>query len=199
MAFCSKCGREIANGSQFCSGCGQPVSEQAAQQAIYQSQQVYQQPMQSVPYPQQGSNPMFLLQQLCSKIKTNSIIWIVIACVQFFIGMVNIVIGFALNADYEDGTTNLITGFFVIIVGVLNIVNATRSLKYSREVLTKPVGIVQSFQPVGNLIGTLIYNLLLGGIIGVAGSIYAFILRSFVLSNTAQFQLIEAEYRKKSA
>lgn len=142
---------------------------------------------------------MFLLQQLSSKVKTNAIIWIVIACIQFFIGMVNIVIGFVLNADYEDGTSNLITGFFVIIVGVLNIVNATRSLKYSKEVLTKPVGIVQSFQPVGNLIGTLIYNLLLGGIIGVAGSIYAFILRSFVLSNTAQFQLIEAEYMKKSA
>lgn len=196
MPFCSKCGKEIVNGSQFCPGCGQPVSMQASAQYASQAWQAYQQP-----YTQQQvyQKPPFLLQQLSSKIRTNAIIWIVIACIQFIIGMANIAVGFALNADYGDGTTNLITGFFVIIVGVLNIVNAAKDLKYSSEVLAKPAGIVQNFQPVGSLIGTLIYNLLLGGIIGVAGSIYSFILRNFVLSNAAQFQSIESDFVKNTA
>lgn len=185
MQYCSKCGKELMEGSQFCPGCGQAVGGQQTQQPVYP------QPRQSYPQPVY-QNTFGILQQLSSKIKTNAVIWIIIAVFQFIVGLFNMVVGFALNADYEDGTTNIIMGIFVILVGVMNMINASRDLKYSKDVLVRPLGIVKRFQPVGNLIGTLIYNLFFGGIIGIVGSIYAFILRNFVMTNAAQFEVIEA-------
>lgn len=184
MAYCSKCGREMAEGSQFCSGCGQS----AGNPANVSPQTVYRQPVQPI-YPQPN-----LLQQLSSKIKTDAILWIVIACLQFVIGFFNIAVGIALYTDYDDGMINLITGLCVWMVGVSNLVVSIRNMRYSKEVLVRPIGIVQRFQPVGGLIGTLVYNLLLGGFIGVIGTIYGFMLRNFVISNAAQFQAIEADY-----
>lgn len=196
MAFCSECGKEVAEDSQFCPECGRTVSNQvnSAQQTCYQQpvQPTYQTPPQSV-YLQPN-----LIQQLSTKIKTDAIIWIVIACLQFLIGIFNIVTGLVLNADYEDGTMNLITGFFVILVGIINLVNSMRSIKYSKEVLIRPVGIVQRFEPIGGLVGILIYNLLFGGIIGAFGSIYGFVLRNFVISHAAQFQAIESSYNSSA-
>lgn len=191
MAFCTKCGKGIVSGSQFCSGCGQAVVGQSAPQP----QQAYQQPQPQQTYQQ----PPSLLQQLSSKIKTNSIIWIVIACLQFAIGLFYIVVGFVVYDNYENGLSYIIGGAFVILVGVLNITSASKDFKYSSDVFVNPVGIVARFQPLGNLIGTLIYNLLFGGIIGVVGSIYAFVLRNFVLTNTTQFQAIEVDFRNYSA
>lgn len=189
MTFCSQCGKEVADTAQFCSECGQAVGNQgnSAQQVVRQQpvQPTYQQPQ----FVYQQPN---LLQQLSSKIKTDAVIWIVVACLQFVIGIFNIAVGFALNVDYEDGTMNFITGACVLLVGVVNLVNSMRDMKYSKEVLIRPAGIMQRFEPIGGLIGTLVYNLLLGGVIGVVGSIYGFVLRNFVVSNAAQFQAIES-------
>ncbi|MBR3145378.1 MAG: DUF4234 domain-containing protein [Clostridia bacterium] len=50
MAFCTKCGANIPEGSNFCTSCGEPVSAQGAGQANNQ-QQNYQQPV----YANQGA------------------------------------------------------------------------------------------------------------------------------------------------
>lgn len=187
MAFCSKCGKEIPNGAQFCTGCGQAAYPP---QAPYQPPQNFQQPVRPPFFPQ----PHPLVQQLSSKIKTSAVIWILIAAFQFIAGLLNLVVGFELNAGHDDGAVNIFVGIFVILIGVLNSVMASRNLDYSQEVLANPVGIVNTYKPVGGLIGTLVYNLFFGGIIGIAGSIYAFVLRSFVMSHASQFQAIEAGY-----
>lgn len=113
-----------------------------------------------------------LLEQLSQKLKTNAIIWIVIGALQILAG--------------------LLIEWWVLIVGVLNIVSAISDINYSKEILTKPSGIVAKFEPMGGAIVTLVYNLLIGGVIGVIGSIYYFVaIRSFVMENKASFAIYD--------
>lgn len=176
--FCSKCGKEIPNGAKFCSNCGTYVSSQIYQQPPQQQyqQQQYQQPYQSV-----YTQPKTLLQQLSDKVKVEAIIWISVAGLQYLLGLLFLLF---VSIPY---------GIFLLIIAVLNTLFSVRSFKYCREVLVHPVGIVSKYEPIGGLIVTLIYNILFGGIIGVAGSIYGFVLRSFVMSNRNQFMQIEME------
>lgn len=175
MAFCPKCGKKVADGSRFCPGCGRAVGAQFAQSSTYQ----------------QSLNA---LQQLSSKVKINAIIWIVVASLQVIIGAYNIIVGCALIADYDEGMVNIITGIFVLIVAVMNYISASRDNKYSKEILNKPVGIFSKYSPIGAYIGNMIYNLLFGGIIGVAGAIYELYIRNFVISNKNLFDNIEFQY-----
>ena len=102
--------------------------------------------------------------QLSEKVKTNAIIWIVIGALQ------------------------IVTGVF-FIVGILNILSAVNDLKYAKEVLENPTGIVARFEPLTMPIIVLIYNLIFGGLIGVAGSIYYFLgIRNFVMENRQVFE-----------
>ncbi|MGN0171988.1 MAG: zinc-ribbon domain-containing protein [Acutalibacteraceae bacterium] len=180
MSFCSKCGNEISAESRFCPSCGQAVTGQA----VAQPQPVYQ---------QQVYAPINLLQQLSGKMKTEAIIWIVIACLQVLMGIGNVLIGYALGTR-SGGDTNVIYGVMLLIVAVINFIVSSGKLKYSREILMRPTGIVAKFSPIGGYIGTLIYNLLFGGIIGVVGSIFGFVTRSFVMNNQQAFQAIEAAF-----
>lgn len=112
------------------------------------------------------NNP--LLIQLSEKIKTNAIIWLVIGCIQILSGI-----------------------FF--IVGILNIVSAISDLNYSKTIFDNQSDIVQRFEPITMPVITLIYNLIFGGIIGVAGSIYYFVcIRSFVLEKRMEFENLSA-------
>ena len=110
-----------------------------------------------------------------------------VACLQYLIGISCLL--------FES----VAYGVIVLIIAVLNTLFSVRDFKYSKEVLVSPVGIVEKYQSIGGLIGTLIYNVLFGGIIGIAGSIYGFVLRSFVMSNQAQFMQIEQSFANSSA
>ena len=95
MQFCSQCGKEIADGALFCSACGQAVAGQTPPPTAYRPVQPTNPPVFSQPvYP-----PQSLLQQLSLKIKTNAILWIIIACLQFVIGLFNLIVGIALNQE----------------------------------------------------------------------------------------------------
>ena len=105
-----------------------------------------------------------LVIQLSEKIKTNAIIWIVI------------------------GAFQILTGVF-FIVGILNILSAINDMKYASAVVENPQGIVARFEPLTMPIVVLAYNLIFGGLIGVAGSIYYFIgIRNFVMTNRLAFE-----------
>ena len=136
------------------------------------------------------------LAKLSSKIKTGGIIWIVIASLQFIFGLYYLILGLAyLGTWYEENAMpNIVVGVFILLVGVLNLVNSIKDIKYSKEILSRPVGIVANFTPVGKYVGNLIYNFLLGGVIGIVGSIFAFVTRSYVLNNSTYFQSLEANY-----
>ena len=114
-----------------------------------------------------------LLNTLSQRLNTNGIIWLVIGILQILGG--------------------LFFNWFLLIVGVLNIISSTQDMKYSKTMLENPSGIVAKFEPLTGPIITLAYNLLIGGVIGVVGSVYYFIaIRNYVMQNKQTFAEFDA-------
>lgn len=117
----------------------------------------------------QAGNGGVLLTKLSEKLKTNAVIWLVIGCLQILGG--------------------IFINWFLLIVGVLNIVSSVNDMNYSKTVSEDPSGIIARFEPLTGPVITLIYNLVIGGMIGVIGSIYYFVgIRSFVMENRQFFE-----------
>ncbi len=109
-----------------------------------------------------------LLQTLSQRLNTNGIIWLVIGILQVLGG--------------------LFLEWFLLIVGVLNIISSIQDMQYSKTLLQNPTGIVAKFTPLVGPIITLVYNLVIGGVIGVIGSIYYFVaIRNYVMENKQAF------------
>lgn len=117
-------------------------------------------------------NARDLVTKFSERVKTNAIIWIVIGALQILLG--------------------IYVQWVLLIVGVLNLITAIVDLNYSKSVLQNPVGIVNRVKSLVGPILILIYNLIFGGVIGVAGSIYYLVaVRGFVMENEPHFQAIE--------
>lgn len=115
-----------------------------------------------------------LLNTLSQRLKINGIIWLVIGILQILGGV------------FID--------WFLLIVGVLNIISSVQDMQYSKTLLEKPSGIVEKFEPIVGPIITLVYNLVIGGVIGVIGSIYYFFaIRNYVMENKQFFASLDAE------
>ncbi len=115
-----------------------------------------------------ADNNSALLDTLSQRIKINGIIWLVI-------GILQIAGGIFIN-------------WILLIPGVLNIISSVNDINYSKTLLEDPTGIIKRFEPLTGPIITLVYNLIIGGVIGVIGSIYYFIaIRSFVMENKSSF------------
>lgn len=113
-----------------------------------------------------------LLTKLSKRLNTNAVIWFVIGILQILCG--------------------IFFYWFLLIVGFLNIISSVVDMKNSIAFLENPKGIVKNFKPLTGAIIILIYNLVAGGIIGVAGSIYYFVaLRNYVMENKRFFESIE--------
>ncbi len=156
--FCSHCGNELNEDAVVCikCGCAAPNNGSNAAKADYSSVE--------------GS--LSIVDTVTKRIKTNGIIWMVIAGFQ-------ILLGISVN-------------WFCLIVGVLNLISAIQDLNFSKQFLDKPIGIVAKMKPIGGAIVVLIYNLFVGGIIGVVGSIYYLVsVRGYVLENEQAFLEIE--------
>lgn len=205
MLYCPNCGNKINEGEKFCKNCGkslegeqkfnnQPINNEQTQQQQQSYQQGYQQPYQQSyqqPYQQGYQQPYYapqknIVQQLSSKIVVEAIIWAVIAGIQLII---------AFNLFAND---SILYGIFIIVVAALNVFACITKYNYSTEIIKKPVGIVKKFEPINSLIAVLVYNVLFGGIIGVVGTIYAFVIRNFVLKNEAEFVHIEQQFTQEN-
>lgn len=115
-----------------------------------------------------------LLNTLSQRLNTNAIIWLVIGILQIIGG--------------------IFIEWFLLIVGVLNIISSIQDMKYSKILLENPTGIVAKFEPITGPIITLVYNLVIGGVIGVVGSIYYFVaIRNYVMENKQFFASLDAE------
>ena len=115
-----------------------------------------------------------LLNTLSQRIYTNAIIWLVIGALQVLGG--------------------IFINWFLLVVGVLNVISSVQDMNYRKTLLQKPTGIVAKFEPIVGPVITLIYNLIFGGIIGVVGSIYYFVaIRNFVMENKQHFASLDAE------
>ncbi len=114
-----------------------------------------------------------LLNTLSQRLNINGIIWLVIGILQILGG--------------------LLINWFLLIVGVLNIISAIQDMQYSKTLLENPNGIVSKFEPLTGPIITLVYNLVIGGVIGVVGSIYYFLaIRNYVMENKEFFASLDA-------
>ena len=114
-----------------------------------------------------------LLNTLSQRLNTNGIIWLVI-------GILQILGGIFIN-------------WFLLIVGVLNIISSVQDMQYSKTLLENPNGIVAKFEPTTAPIITLVYNLVIGGVIGVIGSIYYFFaIRNYVMENKQFFASLDS-------
>ena len=114
-----------------------------------------------------------LLNTLSQRLNTNGIIWLVI-------GILQILGGIFIN-------------WFLLIVGVLNVISSVQDMKYSKALLEKPKGIVSKFESITGPVITLLYNLVIGGVIGVVGSIYYFVaIRNYVMENKQFFAGLDA-------
>ncbi len=115
-----------------------------------------------------------ILNTLSQRLNTNGIIWLVI-------GILQILGGIFIN-------------WFLLIVGVLNIISSIQDMQYSKTLLENPTGIVAKFEPLIGSIITLVYNLVIGGVIGVVGSIYYFVaIRNYVMENKQFFASLDVE------
>ena len=164
-AFCGTCGKPVGNTNRFCSSCGAPL-DSGKNFCIHCGARV-----QPTSVGMQSHDR--LLQSLSVKLTTNGIIWIVIGALQ-------ILSFFLVSAWFID--------WWLVAVGILNIISAIQDIKYAKQILVTPEGIVEKCEPLGGAIISLIYNLIFGGIIGVAGSIYYLVaIRSFVMTNKNEF------------
>ena len=115
-----------------------------------------------------------LLNALSQRLNTNGIIWLVI-------GILQIIGGVFFN-------------WFLLIVGVLNIISSVQDMQYSKTLLENPNGIIAKFEPIVAPIITLVYNLIIGGVIGVIGSIYYFVaIRNYVMENKQFFASLDSK------
>ena len=157
--------------SKYCVHCGKEVNENAVVCihcgcAIPRTQST-----------SSGCNTSFaatqnIVSSISQRIQVNGIIWCVIGAIQILLG--------------------LSVNWVLLIVGILNLVSSIQDINYSKSFPLNPVGIVNKVRPLTGAIITLIYNLVIGGVIGVIGSIYYFIaVRGYVMENEQAFLEIE--------
>lgn len=113
-----------------------------------------------------------LVTKFVERLKTNAIIWIVIGSIQILIG--------------------LAAHWAVLVIGIVNLIDAISDIRYANQALRDPRGIVDHVRPLVSPIIALIFNLLIGAVIGIVGVIYYLIaVRGFALENEVQFREIE--------
>ena len=155
---------------KYCSHCGKELLDEAVI-CVGCGCAVGGNPAPSIPGVAVDKN--LLLNTLSQRLNTNGIIWLVIGILQILGG--------------------LVFNWFLLVVGVLNIISSTQDMKYSKAMLENPSGIVAKFEPLTGPIITLVYNLLIGGVIGVVGSAYYFFaIRNYVMENKQTFAEFDA-------
>ena len=163
--FCENCGSELVEGNKFCPSCGADVYNKSSDNV----NNVMNSP----------EKVRKLITQLSQKNQTNAIIWGALGVVQIIIAMCTITYyGFA-------------TGIWTVVVGILNVYSGYKDFTYSKELLKKPVAIISRYESATPIVIALIYNLIFGGIIGIAGSLYEISIRNFVLNNKTEFEQAE--------
>lgn len=158
---------------RYCSQCGTALSDEAIFCNNCGATTNEQSPPAASPV---ATNMATLLNSLSQKLQTNGIIWLVIGILQVLGGVC-----FGFNE-------------FLMIVGVLNIFSSINDMKYSKALLANPTEIVKHFEPLTGPIITLVYNLVFGGVIGVAGSVYYLVaIRNFVMENKVAFSSLDRQ------
>lgn len=127
-----------------------------------------------------------IVAQLVTKIQTEAKIWKIVAIVQVVIGALTIILNL-INGMVESA----LYGALILIVAFLNFKGSKKDLAYAEEIKSKPVGIVKKYEPLKELIAAIIYNVFVGGVVGVVACVFGFMTRKFVMDNKQSFIDIE--------
>lgn len=130
-----------------------------------------------------------LVFQLSEKIKTEATVWRIIAVLQVVIGVATLIINLV-----EGAFEGALYGGVVLLIAARNFKISKEDMQYAQNVVMQPVGIVAKFEPLSPLIIDLVYNTLVGGLIGVVACVFSFLTRNFVVSNKQAFNALEAGF-----
>lgn len=207
MKFCAKCGKELFDEAVFCPSCGCPCGSSN----IYQTQKKYcskcgneinpeavvcvhcgcavenaaNTARNSIPQKREptATDKSEALRTLSNRLKANGVIWICIALLQIAIAFFMV---FGYRSTYYC---------FMFVVGAANFISAIMDFVYSDKIFKLPCGIVKKYEPLGGPLLTLIYNILFGGIVGIAGWIYYITgVRKYVVDRKDCFLAMENDY-----
>lgn len=124
-------------------------------------------------------NDKELLKTLCRRIKIDGRIWAVIGCLQ---------IGASLSFSYFG------IDWVLVVVGVFNLLLGIYDYNLGKKWEKEPKDIIKATKPLAVPIIVLVYNILIGGIIGIAGSIYYLIaIRNFVIEYESYFAQFDSK------
>ena len=160
--FCIYCGTEFSDHAVFCTHCGKPRSEQ-------QSDNAYR----YMPPTDEPISAQKLIKKYSLRIKIESILWGLIGSYQILLGR------------YDES-------WWTMIIGVLNLLGAISSYRFSEKVLKTPKGIIERERSLVMPSILLIYHLVISGPLGVILLFYYLIwIRGFVMKHESQFKAIE--------
>lgn len=201
----------------------QQPKQQAAQKQTPPRAQQYGQPQQQTPshaqqYQQTPPNnynqnfvPNMAVQQLCSRMRTSSVLLIIAGIIQFIGGLISMIVAIVClgelgrvgryysyasaygyySAEYEAATAAsvvaLIIGILAMIVAIINFVYAAKTRGNARQIQYNPAVAGTLYATNGKAIAMLILNILCGGILGIIGAVVAITARGIVQANPHVF------------
>lgn len=178
MKYCSHCGAQIDDNSNFCSNCGCRVYGGPEQGAGGGSSYGYD----SSGYYDMNGPAHEAVYTVVKKMRTSATLWTVIAVYQILAGLATICYGY---------------GILPICLGIYNLVQCSRERSNASAFESAPAGIVGYFESRGtSLIVFMILNLIVGAVVGVIGSLYDMHVRNTALSLRGQLLDAENIYRK---
>ena len=184
--FCFNCGKELMNGANFCDNCGQAIWGRTS---TYNGRS-------SFNSSQKDMKSNRLLSDYSDRITINAIIWLVIGIGQLFTS--GILILFVSMFD--------ISAWFVLILGISNVCSGISTINSKKEILEKPVGIVEKHKIDSGLFVDYVWNAVVGILCFLTGSYFFFLLafmaiatdfflvKLYVISHKQEFLELEEKH-----
>lgn len=171
LIYCSECGKQVSDKAMACPNCGNPIHP-----VSIPIQPQYSHTTQTISNTSSGSQ---YAEKLATKEQTSGIIWMVVAILQFIIGIAGM--------------------WFVLVVAIINAFAAYASFQKAKKVREPYPGMVEEYdKQLKAFIFSLAYNAIFGGVIGIAGNIFDLNTRNYVLTNRAIFERMADEKAQKN-
>jgi hypothetical protein len=202
MPFCEKCGKEIKDGDRFCTRCGAQVvsdtfknhnncnSNDALQPVYNNSNYAY------VSNPTDVNCQKLCIDLLIKKIKTEAVVWIIVASIQIIISIVYIRFGIKIhigNSSDDIGSTLVISALIMIAIAIINYISAYKNFLHIKAIMSGCYDILEHYVPIRNMVFVLVYNLMFTGLVGAVGAIFGFLTRNFIIKNKVVFDYLKMQ------
>lgn len=169
IKFCKDCGAPLVRGAVFCANCGSKIDYESVgnygNSTNYEWQKAF----------QIGNH---IVQNIITREKISTWIWVGIACIQ-------VLIGFVVPSTW--------------LVAAWNFFACYSNYRFIKKIQVYPVGIYTHYNDL--LFSIILFigiNLVAGGAIGVLGGIYDLTIRSYAMQNKEALFCVESVYMQRS-